>query len=188
MSWSSSFIRCLPIKQDILNISQIAVTLHGIRQPFFHLDLIATIQQMYCSVSSPISFWTVRERRTMILRKIFTYFVKLQGIKIFSVSFYATSRTHRSCLPETDPQNMERSDCADEILLGKIILNDGFGSLLLSWRNKALVSRTHRIGFDMTELFRKINEDLDDSMSWNTHPNCRVSFNVVPLHFCCHSF
>ena len=110
------------------------------------------------------------------------------NFKIFLVSFYAASGTHRSCLPETDPQILERSGCADEVLLGKIILNDGFWTLLFPWRNTALVSRTHRIGFDMVELFRKINEDLVDSMTWNTRSNCRVSFNVIPLHFCCHSF
>ena len=85
--------------------------------------------------------------------------------KIFLVSFHAASRTHRSCLPETDPRILERSGCADEVHLGKIILNDGFWSPLLAWRNTALMSRTHRIGFGMADLFRKINEDLEDSMS-----------------------
>ena len=87
------------------------------------------------------------------------------NFKILLVSFYAASRAHRSRLPETDPQILERSGCADEVLLGKIILNDGFWSLLLAWRNTALVSRTHRIGFDMVELKRKVDEDFDGSMT-----------------------
>ena len=86
MSWPSPFIRCLPIRQDILNISQIAGTFHGIRPPLF----IQTWLQQYsrgaflysacCSVTNPICFWTVRGRRTMILRQTFTDFAKLQGI------------------------------------------------------------------------------------------------------------
>ena len=42
------------------------------------------------------------------------------NFKFFLVSFYAASRTHRSRLPEIDPQILERSGCADEVLLGKI--------------------------------------------------------------------
>ena len=34
--------------------------------------------------------------------------------------------------------------------------------------------RTYRIGFRMSELFRKIDEDFGGSISWNTQPNCRV--------------
>ena len=40
-------IWCLPIRQEILNVSQIAVTFHGIRPLFSLPDLIATIQQTY---------------------------------------------------------------------------------------------------------------------------------------------
>ena len=37
---------------------------------------------------------------------------------------------------------------------------------------------THRIGFRMFELFRKIDEDFGGStFSWNTQPNCRLLFS-----------
>ena len=66
------FVRCSPIRQEILNASQIAVTLHGIRPPFF---VQARLQQnsrgsllypSYRPLSNSICFWTVRCRRTMI--------------------------------------------------------------------------------------------------------------------------
>ena len=56
---------------------------------------------------------------------------------------------------------------------GQIIPSDGCWSRMLAWRNTALV-RTHRIGFSMFELLRKIDEDFGGSISWNTQPNCRV--------------
>ena len=62
---------------------------------------------------------------------------------------------------------------------GQIIPSDGFWSRMLAWRNTALVNRTHRIGFSIFELFRKIDEDFGGSISWNTQPNCRVFFNVA---------
>ena len=40
------------------------------------------------------------------------------------------------------------------------------------------VNFTRRIGFRMSELFRKIDKDFGGSMSWNTQPNCRV-FDVL---------
>ena len=78
------------------------------------------------------------------------------NFKIFLVSFYAASRTHRSCLSETDPQILERSGCADEVHLGKIILNDGFWSLLLAWRNTALVSRTYLVSTEQTDIISSL--------------------------------
>ena len=43
----SPLIRCLPIRQEILNISQIAAAFHGIRPPTIsHPDQIATVPQM----------------------------------------------------------------------------------------------------------------------------------------------
>ena len=40
---------------------------------------------------------------------------------------------------------------------------------------------THRIGFRMSELFRKIDEDFGGSISWNTQPNCREIFNIATV-------
>ena len=48
------------------------------------------------------------------------------------------------CLPETDPQNLEDWGYAEEDYVG---------------------NRTHRIGFSMFELFRKIDEDFGGSKS-----------------------
>ena len=61
----------------------------------------------------------------------------------------------------------------------QIIPSDGFWSRVLAWRNTASVNRTHRIGFSMFELFRKIGEDFGGSISWNTQPICRVFFNIA---------
>ena len=49
-------IRCLPIRQEILDMSQIAVAFRGIRPPLFHPDLIAIAPQMalpwFCALLS----------------------------------------------------------------------------------------------------------------------------------------
>ena len=76
----------LPIRQEILNVSQIGKAFHGICPPFF----IQTWLQQYCrrtffhsahcSFSNPICFRSVWCRLTMIPGKIFTSFAKLQGI------------------------------------------------------------------------------------------------------------
>ena len=43
--FKTSFVWSLPIRQEILNVSQIGIAFHGICPPFFHPDLIATILQ-----------------------------------------------------------------------------------------------------------------------------------------------
>ena len=80
------FAKCFRIRKFILNVSQIAVTCHGIRPPFF----IQTWLQQYrrcpffnsahCSLSNPIRFRSVRCWRTMIPGEIFTSFSEFQGI------------------------------------------------------------------------------------------------------------
>ena len=62
---------------------------------------------------------------------------------------------------------------------GQIIPSDGFWSRMLAWRNTALVNSTHRIGFSMCELVRKIDEDFGGSIFWNTQPNCGAFFNIA---------
>ena len=59
-------------------------------------------------------------------------------------------------------------------LMRLIIPSEGFWSRKSAWRTTAFVNFTHRIGFRMSELFRKIDEDFGGSISWNTQPNCRV--------------
>ena len=56
---------------------------------------------------------------------------------------------------------------------GQFIPCDGFWSRMSAWRATAFVNFTHRIGFRMSELFRKIDENFGGSISWNTQPNCR---------------
>ena len=79
-------------------------------------------------------------------------------------------------LPETDPQILEHWCYADEDHLSNVIPSEGFWSRMSAWRNTAFVNWTHRIGFRVSELFRKIDEDFGGSISWNTQPNCRVIF------------
>ena len=68
----SPFIRCVPVRQAVLNVSQIAVTLRGICPPFFVQDWLqqycrsSFLDSAYRSFSNDICFWTVRCRRTMI--------------------------------------------------------------------------------------------------------------------------
>ena len=79
-------MRCLLIRQEILNVSQIAGTFHGIRPPFF----IQTWLQQYsrspflnfahCSLSNRICFRSVRCWPTMIPGKVFTGLAKFYGI------------------------------------------------------------------------------------------------------------
>ena len=66
----TSFVWSLPIRQEVLNVSQIGVAFHGICKPFF----IQTWLQQYCRRTF-FHCW-----RTVIPGKIFTSFAKLQGI------------------------------------------------------------------------------------------------------------
>ena len=51
---------------------------------------------------------------------------------------------------------------------------------------------TRRVGFRMSEHFRKIDEDFGGSISWNIPPNCRVfdeSYATsLPVLSCCSCF
>ena len=80
---------------------------------------------------------------------------------------------------ETDPRNFGALGLRRWGSPGQIIPSDGFWSRMLTWRTTALVNRTHRIGFRMFELFRKIDEDFGGSICWNTQPNCRVLFSIA---------
>ena len=77
-------------------------------------------------------------------------------------------------LPETDPQILERWGYADEVHHGQISPSEGFWSRMSCVTCNGFREFTHRIGFRMSELFRKIDEDFGGSISWNTQPNCRV--------------
>ena len=61
----SPLIRCHPIGQEIKNVSQIAVTFHGIRPPMFVKTWLEQYRRCpfhystHCSLSNPICFWPV---------------------------------------------------------------------------------------------------------------------------------
>ena len=98
---------------------------------------------------------------------------------IFLANFHAASRAHRSC---HSVSSWDRSSNFGATLMRITWANYSkrwFLSRMLAWRNTALVNWTHRIGFSMFELFRKIDEDFGGSISWNTQPNCRVFFNIA---------
>ena len=60
------FVKCSPIQQEILNVSQKAVTLHGIRPPFFvqgkmqQYSRDSLLYPAYRSLSNPLCLWTKR--------------------------------------------------------------------------------------------------------------------------------
>ena len=60
-------------------------------------------------------------------------------------------------LLETDPQNLERSGCADEVQLGQIYPSEGLWSRNFTLRAISFVHFTRWIGFFMSKLFRKID-------------------------------
>ena len=119
-----------------------------------------------------------------------TYFPKVRRMLFYLISFnfliilanfHAASRAHRSCISVS---SWDRSSNFGALGLrgwrpGQIIPSDGFWSRMLAWRTTAFVNWTHRIGFRMFELFRKIDEDFGGSISWNTQPNCRIIFNIA---------
>ena len=78
----------LPIRQEILNVSQIGVTFHGIRPPFHVQTWLqqysrgAFLYFAHCSLSNPICLWSVWCRRTMIPGKIFTRFAKVCELSV----------------------------------------------------------------------------------------------------------
>ena len=99
--------------------------------------------------------------------------------QIFFASFHAASPAHRSC---HSVSSWDRSSNFGALGLcwwgspGQIIPSEGLWCRMLAWRNTALVNRTHRIGFSVFELFRKIVVDFGGSISWDTQPNCHVLF------------
>ena len=74
----------LPIRQEVLNVSQISIEFHGICAPIFIKTWLqqygrgAFFYSAHCSFSNPICVWSVWCRRTMIPGKIFTGFAKFQ--------------------------------------------------------------------------------------------------------------
>ena len=99
----TSFMARLPIRQEILNVSQIGVAFHGTCPPTFiqtclHQYYRGTFfHSAYCSLSNPICFWSVWRGRAMIPGKIFTGFAEFQGI--VSVNDFRLFRR----LPEQKP-------------------------------------------------------------------------------------
>ena len=80
--------------------------------------------------------------------------------------------------PETDPQILERWGCADEVHLDNFCPSEGFWSRILIWRAIAFVNFTRWIGFCMSELFCKIDDNFGGSMSWNERRNPIVVYSM----------
>ena len=82
----TSLVWSFPIRQEILNVSQISIAFHRICPPIFIQTWLqqcgrgAFLHSAHCSFSDPICFRSVWCRRTMIPGKIFTGFAKFQGI------------------------------------------------------------------------------------------------------------
>ena len=106
--------------------------------------------------------------------------------RIHLAIFHAASQAYRSCLSVS---SWDRSSNFGALGLrwwgspGQIIPSDGFWSRMLAWRNTALVNWTRRSGFNVFELFRKIDEDFGGSISWNTQPNCCVFLQKSHCNF-----
>ena len=105
------------------------------------------------------------------------------NFRILLATFHAASRAPCSC---HSVSSWDRSSNFEALGLrcwwgspGQIYTSEGFWSRMLARHTTAFVNRTHRIGFRMFELFRKIDEDFGGSISWNTQPNCRVLFNIA---------
>ena len=76
----------LPIRWEILNVSQIGIAFHGICPPIFIQTWLqqygrgAFFHSVHCFFSNPICFWSAWCWRAMIPGEIFTNFAKFQGI------------------------------------------------------------------------------------------------------------
>ena len=161
--------RCLPIRQAILNISQLAVTFHGIRPPIFiqiWLQQYRThpfLNSAYCSFSIPICFWTVRGWRTMMPRKIFTSLTKLQGV--VSVNDFWFSGRFQELLQA--PFCFLWSLCFARIILNPL---------------SSQVLHHHSISMIVFEILNLIQEFRDPMLS--SHPNFLHEVRLYQYLFC----
>ena len=103
-------------------------------------------------------------------------FIFLFNLSIFSASIHAASRAHRSC---HSVSSWDRSSNFGALGLRQITPSDGFWSRRLAWRNTALVDWTHRIGFNVFELFRKIDEDSATPYLEIRNPSVVYSMNCT---------
>ena len=126
------------------------------------------------------------------MAKVDTNFPKVRRMLFYAFSFnfvmllaslHAALRAYRSCLSVS---SWDRSSIWGALGLrswgspGQIIPSDGFlVSNVMRDVTRLQLNWTHRIGFRMFELFRKIDEDFGGSISSNTQPNCRVFFNIA---------
>ena len=92
-------------------------------------------------------------------------------------SLHATSRAPCSC---HSVSSWDRSSNFGALGLrwwgspGQIFPSEGCWSRILVWRAIAFANFTRWIGFWMSELFRKIDDNFGGSLSWKTQSNCRV--------------
>ena len=139
LNWfpKTSLIWGLPIRQEILNVSQIGITFHRICPPIFIQTWLqqygrgAFFYSAHCSFSNPICFWSVWCRRTMIPWKICTGLAKFQGF--VSVNDFRPPARLWELLQA--PLCFLRSFCFARIRLdplGGLVLHHGFISVIVS--------------------------------------------------------
>ena len=101
------------------------------------------------------------------VRRMRLYFYPL-NFRMLLASLHAASRAHRSCQSVSSwdrSSNFGASALRWWGSLGQISPSEGFWSRMLAWRTTAFANWSHRIGFRMFELFRKIDEDFGGSIS-----------------------
>ena len=139
---------------------------------------------VYNKISFPLFYGFDGEDRHQFsaVEKNAVFCFSLKNLGIFLAGLHAASRAPCSC---HSVSSWDRSSHFGALGLrwwcspGQIYPSEGFWSRMLAWRNTASVNWTHRIGFSMFELFRKIDKNFGGSISWNTQPNCRVFFNIA---------
>ena len=120
-----------------------------------------------------------------------TYFPKLRRMLlhfsplVFEYFWSASTLLHGHIalaipsLPETNPQILERLGLRWCGSPGQIYPSERFSSRMSAWRATAFVIFTRRIGFRMSELFHKIDEDFGGSISRPVLWWCSFFFNIA---------
>ena len=144
-------------------------------------------ESMRNSLSSGLILERARKQRKKKVNLCFFF-----SFRLFLANLHVASRAHRYY---NSVSSWDQSSDFGALglrwlgLPGQIIPCDGSSSRMSAWRSTAAVNWTHGIGFNMVDLFRKMDEFFGGSMSKDTQPLCRVSFNIAtaPLLLGCSS-
>ena len=100
---------------------------------------------------------------------------------------HASPRTYASCLSVSSwdlSSNFKAYTLRWWGTLTCVLFSDGpLFSLMLAWRCVAFVNRTRRVDPKTFVLFRENGKDSGGSLSRNSQPKCRASFNIVSALF-----